>query len=111
MVVAWLAGTTHSLTAATTAGLDRLDAVERDEAGEQDDRDEEVHQRAAEHDDDLLRHGQLVEDAVLVARLDLLQASLARLVDQLAEPAGAGDPQRRPRRSPGRGGNMPIIRM
>ena len=70
------------------------DAVQGDEPGEQHDGDEEVHHRAAHHDDDLLGHRELVEDAVLVAGLDLLEAELAGLVGELGEPAGARHPQR-----------------
>ena len=38
-------------------GGDLRQAVDRDDAGHEHDRDEEVHDRAAEHDDDLLRTG------------------------------------------------------
>ena len=76
------------------AGLCRGHPVHGDEEGEQHDADEEVHRRAAEHDGDLLRHREPVEDAVLVARAHLLQARGAGLVDELAEPAGARRPHR-----------------
>ena len=74
------------------AGLRGGDAVDRDEDGEQHDADEQVHHRAAEHDDDLLGHREAVEHAVLVAGAHLFQAGGARLVDELAEPARARDP-------------------
>ena len=73
--------------------LGRLDAVDRHQSRQQDHGDDQVHHRAAQHHHDPLGHRQPVEDALLVPRLDLLEAELASLVGELGEPPGAGDPQ------------------
>ncbi len=59
--------------------------------GEQDEEDQQVHARPAEHDDHLLARGQPVELAVLVGRVDLGAAHLAEVLD------GAGEAARPPR--------------
>lgn len=92
------------------AGLGGGHPVDGDEDGQQDSADEQVHGRAAEHDDDLLGHRQLVEDPVLVAGTDLFQARRAGLVDGAWLNRPVLDTRTVPGSSPLRGGNMPIIR-
>ena len=59
------AGMTHSLTLATVV-VAVCTPMPDEEDGEQDDREQQVHDRTAEHDDDALPDRELVEDVIVV---------------------------------------------
>ena len=64
-------------------------AEAHEQHAEQRDREHEVHERPAEHDDDALPHREEVERAVLVAGRDGLGAGVAGVLDEALEEAGA----------------------
>ncbi len=77
---------------------------------EQHDREQQVHERPAEHDDDALPHRQPVEDAVVVVAQHRLVVGGARVLHHRREEAAARTPGP-PRARDGDGGYMPAIEM
>ena len=84
------AGITHSLTDWMVV-VARLHADAGQQDREQHDREQQVHDGAAEHDDDALPDGELVEDAVVVLAQQRLVVRGARVLHHRGEEA------RRPR--------------
>ncbi|MBG9885070.1 hypothetical protein ABE10_00410, partial [Bacillus toyonensis] len=64
------------------------DAAEQDR--EDHDREQQVHERAAEHDDDPLPHRQPIEDPLLTIRVDRVVVRRARVLDERTEDASRG---------------------
>ena len=56
--------------------------------GEEEEGEQEIHHRSAEHDDHALMDRQLVEDAILVAWRDLLERLAPRILDEEREATG-----------------------
>ena len=96
---------THWLTDGTTGtvvGTPKPDTT----MAEEEEREQEVHDRAAEHDDEPLRHGPLVEEPVGVLGRDLALRVLPGLLGHACPAARAVGALRAVRL----GGNMPIMR-
>ncbi len=72
------------------SGGQRGDSEHDQRHGVEQRRQEQVHGRTAEHDDELLVHRQLVEGSVLLARPDLLDGRAPGVLDHRLKGSGAG---------------------
>ena len=92
--VAWRAlavrvGRGNASTDGAHDGLGDGDAVDRGDRREEDDGDDEIHDRAAEHHDDLLPPREAVEGPMLLAGQHLLDRTEPGVLDHARRPAGA----------------------
>ena len=105
-------GRRNALRERSDGGRRRLHADAAEDDGEEHDRQQKVHERAAEHDDDPLPDRKPVEDALVVLALQSLVVGGARVLDDGGEePAGRPSGLLVGRARARRGGYMPAIEM